>query len=146
MKVVVSGEVAASPEQVFDFLVHHENHAIIFAENVSCRRLDEGPLIVGARVENVARVMGRTMVERFVITELERPRTIAKQSGAGSTFETTDRFDLEESPGGGTRVTVSVTGTPSGLGQRLIMPLLAPMMRRSLGRALDALANALGPG
>lgn len=142
MRVTVESEVAQAPEEVFAFLAHHPNHALIFAENVSCRQVSDGAMAVGTRVENEARVFGKSMIERFEVTELDPPRVIAKASRGGSTFETTDRFDLSPS-GSGTRVRVTVTGTPRHIGHRLLFLALAPVMRRSLRKALGALGRAL---
>lgn len=139
MEVIVSAEVGAPPEAVFAFLAHQPNHARIFAENVASRQVGDGPMGVGARVENEARVMGQSMIERFEITEFDPPRRIGKASREGSTFETTDRFELEPAGDDATRVTVTVTGTPRHLGHRLLFVALSPVMRRSLRRALAEL-------
>lgn len=138
MEVIVTREVGAPADEVFAFLAHHPNHAQIFAENVSSRQVTDGPMGVGTRVENQARVMGKSMVERFEITDFEPPRLIGKASRSGSTFETTDRFELEPL-GDRTRVTVTVTGTPAHVGQRLMFVVLSPIMRRSLEKALAQL-------
>jgi carbon monoxide dehydrogenase subunit G len=145
MRVSVETDVTKSPDEVFAFLAHHANHAKIFRENVSCEQISPGPMAAGTRVKNVARVMGKTMVEEFSVTEFRPPCVLAKSSLEGSTFETTDRFDLEAIEKG-TRVRVTVTGTPANVGQRLMMVVLTPIMRRSLRRALSELKRILETG
>ena len=146
MKLSMEAEVGRPIEEVFAFLAHHENHASIFVENVSCKQVTPGPMAVGTRVENTARVMGKTMIERFEITDFEPPRVIGKASQEGSTFETTDRFDLEPIADDKTRVRVTVTGSPAGLGQRMMLVVIEPVMKRSLKKALGRLKQLMEGG
>lgn len=142
MEVSAEVEIARAPEDVFAFLTVHENHKRFIVENVSSEQVTPGPLRVGARVENRARVMGGEMIERFEITHLEPPRLLAKSSLPGSTFATTDRFELTPTQRG-TRVKLTVTGAPRGLAQRAMMLVIEPLMRRSVRKALARLAEIL---
>jgi uncharacterized protein YndB with AHSA1/START domain len=142
MIVTAEVHIRRDPRDVFDFLATHSNHPRFIVENVSSKQVSPGAMAVGTRVENVARVMGREMVERFEIVEIERPRVIAKSSREGSTFETTDRFDLR-ADGDGTHVRITVTGTPRGLGQRMLLVVIEPIMARSMRKALGRLKDIL---
>ena len=135
MHVTAEIHVRRPPAVVFDFLATHSNHARFIVENVSSKQVSPGPMGLGTRVENVARVMGRSMIEHFEIVEFDPPRVIGKASREGSTFETTDRFELRPE-GDGTHVTITVTGTPKGVAQRLLLVVLAPVMTRSMQKAL----------
>jgi carbon monoxide dehydrogenase subunit G len=140
----VSGEIDIQrpPAEVFAYLARHENHRQFIAENISCEQLTPGTLAVGSRVRNVARLLGREMVELFEIVEFDPPRAIGKASLPGSTYQTADRFELEPH-GAGTRVRLTVTGTPHGLAQRALRWVIEPLVRRSTRAALARLKRIL---
>lgn len=138
-------EIRRSPDAVFTFLAAHENHAKFVVQNESSRQVSEGPMGVGARVQNTARMLGRPMVETFEVTAFEAPRVIAKRSLPGSTFVTTDRFEISSTPGGA-RVVMEVTGEPVGLGQRLVYPIIERVLDRAMVDALKRLKALVEQG
>lgn len=142
MRLAASIQIARPPTSVFDYLAHHENHVDFVEENVRCEQIDPGPMAVGSRVKNVARIMGREMVELFEVTAFERPWVIEKASRAGSSFETTDRFELSPR-GDGTRVEMTVTGRARSVPERLLFVLLRPILLRSMRRCLGRLKRIL---
>lgn len=138
-------EIGRSPDVVFAFLAKHENHAKFVVQNETSRQVSDGPMGVGARVQNTARMLGRPMVETFEITEFTAPRVIAKKSLPGSTFVTTDRFDLTATTNG-TRVSMEVTGTPMGLGQKIVYPIISRVLDRAMVDALARLKSLVEQG
>ncbi len=138
-------EIARPPEEVFAFLAKHENHARFVVQNESSAQVSPGPMGVGTHVRNTARMLGRPMVETFEVTAFEAPRVIAKRSLPGSTFQTTDRFELTPTASG-TRVTMQVTGTPEGLGQRIVYPIIERVLARAMVDALARLREILERG
>ena len=135
-------EIRKSPEDVFAFLAHQPNHVQFVKENVASEQVSPGPMGVGTRLQNTARVFGRTMVEKFEVVAFEPPRVLAKSSREGSSLETTDRFELTAIPGG-THIKFVVTGTPRTLGERLLIALMGPVVRRSMRRSLATLKAIL---
>jgi carbon monoxide dehydrogenase subunit G len=142
MELSAEIDVGRPPEEVFAFLATHSNHTRFIVENVSSEQTSAGPMGVGARVTNTATGRGRSMVEHFEIVEFDPPRVLGKASRAGSTFETTDRFELAPR-GAGTHVRFTVTGSPRGLGQRAVLVVLRPIMQRSMRAALARLKTIL---
>jgi hypothetical protein len=135
-------DIARAPEEVFAYLARHENHVQFIEENVSCEQLTPGPPRQGAQLKNVARVFGRDMVEHFEVIEFDPPRVLAKASRAGSSFETSDRFELRPE-GEGTRLKMVVEASPRNLPERVIIALLQGTVRRSMHRTLPKLKSIL---
>jgi carbon monoxide dehydrogenase subunit G len=135
-------EIRRSPEEIFAYLSKHANHVNFIEENVSCEQVSPGPMAVGTKLKNVAKVFGRQMVENFEVITFEPPRVIAKSSRGGSSFETTDRFELTPNSDG-TRVNLVITGTPRNLGERLLIALITPVLNRSMKKMLAKLKTIL---
>src|SRR5687767_6732767 len=87
--------IARPAETVFAYLAKHENHAEFIEANVACEQVTPGLMAVGTKLKNEARIFGRPMVEHFEVVRFEPGRVIEKASRGGSSFETTDRFELE---------------------------------------------------
>jgi uncharacterized protein YndB with AHSA1/START domain len=73
----------------------------------SCRRLDSGPLGVGARFENVQRLAGHDSTLTYEVTEYEPGRRIVLEGG-NDTVRTRDEMTFVESAPGVTTVTYTV--------------------------------------
>jgi carbon monoxide dehydrogenase subunit G len=135
-------DINRDPTEVFAYLAQHSNHTQFIEENVSCEQVTPGPMGVGTRVKNVARVFGREMVEHFEVVEFVPPAVLAKASREGSSFETTDRFELTPQTQG-THVRMQVTGRHRTWLEALILAALAPTVRRSMRRTLAKLKELL---
>jgi hypothetical protein len=127
---------------VFAYIAKHEHHAEFIEANVSCEQVTPGPMGVGTKLKNEARLLGRPMVEHFEVTRFEPGRVIEKGSRGGSSFETTDRFELD-GRGDRTDVRFVVTGRARSLPERLLFVVLAPLLRRSMRKALVRLKEIL---
>lgn len=134
--------IARPAPDVFAYLAEHANHAKFIEANVACEQTSPGPMGVGSTLKNEARIFGRPMVEHFEVVRFEPDRVIEKASRGGSSFETTDRFELEPR-GGGTEVRFVVTGRARHLGERLLFVVLKPVLRGSMRKALRRLKEIL---
>ena len=145
MNCVHSVDILRKPEDVFAYLAAQSNHVKFIEENISSEQVSPGPPRKGAKLKNVARVFGREMVEHFEVVTFEPPRVLEKASCEGSSFQTSDRFELTPH-GEGTRVRLVVTATPRNLVERVVIALLTGTMERSLRRILPKLKEVLECG
>jgi hypothetical protein len=108
------------------------------------RRLDDGPVGVGSRVERSARFLGRRIDYVNEVVELEPGSRLRMRSVRGPVpMDITYAFD---DAGSGTRAAIRVRGDARGP-FRFAGPLLGPLVRRSVAadlRRLKALAEGHG--
>jgi len=144
MDLTESIEIRKSPEEIFAFLAHHPNHKLIVKQNVSCEQVTPGPMGVGTRVKNVANLVGSfgRIEEIFEVTEFDPPRVLAKASREGSSFDTTDRFELRATQAG-TEVTFVVTAAATSFGKKLVIALMKPLVKGSMAGTLAALKSVV---
>jgi carbon monoxide dehydrogenase subunit G len=136
--VVVTGR---SVEEVFAY-VSDFNRAHEWRTEVTASTMEPaGPMKLGSRLHEVARVNGRTVVTDSVVDDLVAPYrfTFAHVSGplpvSGEyRFATTD---------GGTRLTYVLEVELTGV-WRLMAPVLRRSGRRTIARSLTTLAERLG--
>ena len=147
MDLKESIEIRKPVEEVFAFLAHHPNHKLIVKQNVSCEQVTPGPMGVGTRVKNVANLVGSfgRIEEFFEITEFDPPRVLAKASREGSSFETTDCFELRPTETG-TEVTFVVTASAGSLGKKLVIALMKPLVKGSMADTLASLKSVVEAG
>ena len=94
-------------DKVADFLSAFASTAEWDPHTVSCRRLDDGPLGVGARYENVQRLAGHESTLIYQVTEYQPGRRIVLEGG-NDTVHTRDEMTFAESGDGGTTVTYTI--------------------------------------
>lgn len=94
-------------EKVAAFLSDFTSTAEWDPHTESCRRLDDGPLGVGARFENVQRLAGHDSTLTYEVTEYEPGRRIVLEGG-NDTVRTRDEMTFAESGDGATTVTYTV--------------------------------------
>jgi Polyketide cyclase / dehydrase and lipid transport len=109
----------------------------------SARLLTPPPVGVGSRVERVARFLGRRVEYVNEITELG-PTRLAMRS-VRSPFPMRVTYGFDPVGDAATEVSVRVEGDASRL-YRLADPLLALLVRRSVGRDLRILKRVLEDG
>lgn len=142
MRYLNTIEINRSIEDIFAYISVQENHQHFVPQNKVSKQLTEGPMRVGAIVQNKARFMGMDMTETFEITEFVPTKLIAKRSQQGSTVETSDRFELEQISENNTRVSLVVTGNPKGM-QKAFFFLLGPVVKHSFAQILRTLKQVL---
>ncbi|HSJ35210.1 MAG TPA: SRPBCC family protein [Acidimicrobiia bacterium] len=99
------------------------------------------PLTVGSRLGFVAGFLGRRLEYTYEVREwIPRERMMMATSDGPYAMETTYRW--EDSPTGGTVMTLRNRGTPSGF-SNLTAPVLAAAMRRANRKDLNRLKALL---
>ena len=106
--------VARPVEIVAAYLSDFSTSADWDPHTVSCRRLDEGPLRVGARFENVQRLAGHESVLTYTVTEHDPGQRLVLEGGNDS-VHTRDEMVFSRTAQGGTTVTYTVTVELQGL-------------------------------
>ncbi len=145
MLLEASTHIRQPVEKVFAFLAHHPNHARFVKQNLSCEQVSPGEMGVGTRVKNVARLfgsLGGRIEEHFEIVTFERPRKLGKSSREGSSFETTDLFELSEADGG-TNVRFTVTVTPNNFFKRALVSMMKNTVHGAMKDSLASLKQIL---
>jgi Polyketide cyclase / dehydrase and lipid transport len=99
------------------------------------------PLATGAEIAFTAAFLGRTLAYTYTVTELvPGERLVMTTTENPFPMETT--YTWEDTPAGGTRMTLRNRGEPSGFG-RLTTPVLSLAMRRAKDKDLKRLRDLL---
>jgi carbon monoxide dehydrogenase subunit G len=93
-------------DKVADFLSDFTTTAEWDPHTTSCRRLDDGPVVIGSRFENVQHIAGRDTTLTYEVTEYEPGHRIVLEGG-NDTVRSRDEM-IFESTADGTRVTYNV--------------------------------------
>jgi hypothetical protein len=99
-----------------------------------------GRLSRGATVERRARFLGRTFTYGYVVTEASGDRSLEMR--VDRPFPMRVRYELEDAPGGDTRVAIHATGSPRGF-FGIASPLMRGQVRRSITADLHRLRDCL---
>jgi uncharacterized membrane protein len=133
-------------ETVAAYAIDPDN-ATIWYENIrSVTWETPKPVAVGSRFAFVAKFLGRRLAYTYEVKELVPGQRFVMATAQGPfPMETTYQWD--DTPTGGTRMTISNRGDPSGFSK-----VAAPMMSRAMRRAnnkdlqrLKAILEAVGP-
>jgi carbon monoxide dehydrogenase subunit G len=95
---------------------------------VSCRRLNDGPVAVGARFENVQTLMGRQSALTYEVTHYEPGHRIVLEGGS-ETVHTRDEMIFAATADAGTAVTYTVDVELRGLATAG-RPMLPAVMKK----------------
>jgi hypothetical protein len=106
---------------------------------VECRPLVDGPLRIGSRVERVAVFLGRRFSYQYEVVAADGEHFV--EMVVDRPFPMQVRYELEDAPGG-TLARIRARGDARGF-FRVARPLLARMVRRSIGADLSALRRHL---
>jgi uncharacterized membrane protein len=99
------------------------------------------PAVVGARVAFVAQFLGRRLAYTYEIRELIPTERFVQSTSEGP-FPMETTYEWEDSPGGGTTMTLRNRGEPSGF-SKVMAPLMAGAMRRANRKDLRRLKTIL---
>lgn len=88
-------------DAAFDYIADFASNAEWDPNTTAARRLDEGPVGVGARYELHVQMGGRTAPMTYQITEYDRPNRVVLV-GEGSSVSSVDDIRFERSAGGTT--------------------------------------------
>lgn len=99
------------------------------------------PVQVGSRIAFVAQFLGRRLAYTYEVRELEPGERFVMSTAEGPfPMETTYRW--EDTPTGGTRMTLRNRGEPAGF-SKVAAPMMASAMRRANRRDLERLKSVL---
>jgi carbon monoxide dehydrogenase subunit G len=127
-----SVEIARPVHEVWDYLIDPERVPRWQSSAVSSHLVSDGPLGVGARLEDERRFLGRRARSEVEVTEFE-PERLFTLHGLSGPVRFTVRHRLAEHDGG-TRVQVEAEADPgSGIGR-----LARPMIERAAAHELKA--------
>ena len=101
----------------------------------------EPPLQVGSRVAFVSHATRQRLSYLFEVSEYVPDERLVMRTQEGS-FPMETTYTWEEHGTGATRMTLRNRGEPSGF-LKLVAPLLAPAMRRSIRKDLEQLKRRL---
>jgi carbon monoxide dehydrogenase subunit G len=133
-KLQISTRVDAPTAELFDLLADPMNEAAWNPDVVEVRRVDEGPLAVGAVWEGRYRAMGTMQI---TLVDCERPTRLAfSVSGSRLAMEMAFAFAPE---GPATRLDAIADVRTRGM-MRVLSPLIGPIMRRTFRRRPEQMA------
>jgi carbon monoxide dehydrogenase subunit G len=133
-------DIDRSVEEVWEYLIDPENVPKWQASAVSSHKVSDGPMGVGARLEDERRFLGRRAVSEVEVTEFE-PQRLFTLHGVSGPVRFTFRHRLEER-GDGTRLTVEAEADPGGL-SRLMGPVIERAAEHELRRDFARLKELL---
>jgi uncharacterized protein YndB with AHSA1/START domain len=128
-------------EKVAAFLSDFSTTAEWDPHTKSCTRLDEGPVRVGARFENVQHLAGRDSTLTYEVTEYEPGRRIVLK-GSNDTVHSRDEMRFEATPEGGTQVTYAVEIALLGLA-KLGQPVLTIGLKKLADEGAEGMRRRL---
>lgn len=129
LKVETTVQIERPSDEVFAYISNFENNPKWQSGQLEARFTSEGPLRVGSTYDQVAKFLGRKVVNTFEVLEYEPNRKVKASSISGSFPITFTR--MVEPHDDGTEVTAIIEGDASGF-FRLAEPLLARMVQRSV--------------
>lgn len=146
MKLDITQDIAAPPDQVFARIADIPNWADHISGIDRVEMLTEGPVQVGTRFRETRTLMGKQATEEMTVAEFDPPNSITFTAEShGSRY--CSGHVCERTPAG-TRVRMHFEGTPVTLGAKLCAPLtflFAPVMRKCVAQDLEDLrANIEG--
>jgi hypothetical protein len=123
-----------------DVMANHEQFTDHFMRDWEC----SGPATgIGSRARVTNSLGGRDLpVEIEVIDAADGERITERNVSSGGRRVGHGTYELADAPDGGTRVTFAYEWQRAPLEDRLLAPLVRPMMRRAFARALERLAAA----
>ena len=130
-------EIARPIDEVFDYVADTRNETKWHPRVRSIEKTSEGPIGVGTTFRGDYKGSGEM---DFSLVEYERP-THLRFTGGNGQVSIDATIDFREHDGH-THATFDLDLRPNGF-FRLIMPLMAPMIRRQYAQAVPALKRAL---
>jgi uncharacterized protein YndB with AHSA1/START domain len=142
--VVTSVEIARPREVVAEFAGDPDNATRWYVNIKSVEWQSPRPVAIGSRVAFVASFLGRRLAYTYEVLELVPGTRLVMSTQEGPVpMETT--YLWEDTPGGGTRMTLRNRGEPSGF-SRVAAPAMARAMTRANRKDLALLKRLLESG
>ena len=102
------------------------------------------PLAVGSRIAFVAQFLGRTLEYTYEVKEMVPGERFVMATAEGP-FPMETTYTWEDTPSGGTAMTLRNRGEPAGF-SKLVAPVMATAMRRANRKDLEQLKRILETG
>lgn len=99
------------------------------------------PLQVGSKLAFVAQFLGRTLEYTYEVKEMVAGERFVMATAQGP-FPMETTYTWEDTPSGGTRMTLRNRGEPAGF-SKLVAPLMATAMQRANAKDLQRLKKLL---
>jgi uncharacterized protein YndB with AHSA1/START domain len=141
MRIEESVEIDRPPEEVFAYVADPEHLPEWSGIVQEVRKEGQGQPREGDRFTTAAKFLGRRFETPMEVVAHEPPRRHSDRS-TGGPFEQEYTFIVEETEGGGTRLTQVAEGEPGGF-FRLVGPLLEMAGRRQFRADLETLKDLL---
>jgi carbon monoxide dehydrogenase subunit G len=135
VKVTRTMTVPRPVDEVVAYLADFTNAVEWDPGTVRCKRLDDGPVAVGARWHNVSKVLGRETELEYRLQTLEPGHIVLV--GTNKSATSTDDITVVAN-GGGTEITYSATIELNGL-----VALAAPIMKLAMERLGDGTVTGI---
>ena len=118
------------------------DNATTWYENITSVRWESSPpATVGSRIAFTARFLGRELAYTYVVREIVADQRFVMSTAQGP-FPMETTYSWEDTPHGGTRMTLRNRGRPTGF-SRMATPMLAAAMRRANRKDLARLKAVL---
>jgi hypothetical protein len=138
--VKVEVTIARPRAAVAAFMFDPRNDATWTTGVLEAHPRQEGRLRAGARVERVAKFLGRRFAYEYEVTAASGDDFV--EMSVTEPFPMHIRYELADAPEGGTLARIHATGEARGF-FRVAAPLLNPMVRRSIAADLKKLKECV---
>lgn len=130
------------PRQVVAAYASDPGNATRWYENIHAVEWKTSPPVaIGTRVEFVARFLGRRLTYTYEVRELVPGERLVMATADGP-FPMETTYVWEDTPTGGTRMTLRNSGEPSGF-PAILAPVVSAAVRRANRKDLAALKRIL---
>ena len=130
------------PREVVAAFASDPDNATRWYENIEAVEWNTPrPLAVGSRLAFVARFLGRRLAYTYVVRELVADERLVMSTDEGP-FPMETTYTWEDTPTGGTRMTLRNRGEPSGFA-KVAAPFMAVSIRRANRKDLATLERIL---
>ena len=134
-------EIALPRDRVARFAVDPDNATAWYANIRSVEWKSARPLEVGSRIAFTAQFLGRSLAYTYEVREWAPAARFVMRTSEGP-FPMETSYEWDDTPDGGTRMTLSNRGEPAGF-TRWLAPLIAVSMRRANRKDLENLKQLL---
>ena len=134
-------EVNRPAKEVYDYLVNVENAQKWQPAVIEVKRLTEGPIRIGTKFSEVAKMMGRRISTTCEITELEPNKKIAFKATSDGPMEYQTTYTLEPN-GAATRLRIVGSFRTKGL-WRLLEPFLKGEVKKESQQELTIMKKVI---
>jgi hypothetical protein len=138
--VKVEVAIARPRAAVAAFMFDPRNDATWTTGVLEAHPRQQGRLRAGARVERVAKFLGRRFAYEYEVTAASGDDFV--EMSVTEPFPMHIRYELADAPDGGTLARIHATGEARGF-FRVAAPLLNPMVRRSIAADLKKLKECV---